>query len=158
MKLRTKCQAGELHNPETLYETSLVGVSIWIKSALSMAGFGLNIERPTSNVEYWRRYALSIIRKSESQNVDSSGGQVSKSGFSMLSFFKLTECIIRCWTFDVRCSMFDVHFLINPSCGSTLPKFHYRSNWPLFRPYKAALNTETSFIWQHAVRRGPSRA
>ena len=58
-----------------------------------------NIERPTSNVEYGWRYALSILKQANRR--------ISKSRFALLSlFFKLTEYIIRCWTFDVRCSFF----------------------------------------------------
>jgi hypothetical protein len=54
------------------------------------------------------------------------GGHVSKDGFapglrspfvrrSRLAqpFFKLTEYIIRCWTFNVRCSFFSYHLILN---------------------------------------------
>jgi hypothetical protein len=37
--------------------------------------------------------------------------------------------------------MFDVHFLSNPIYETTLPKFLFRLDWPLFRP-AAALNPE----------------
>ena len=59
----------------------------------------LNVEHRTSNIE---RRILMVLRfidfeTSESQNFE---------GWFRLAqpFFKLTEYIIRCWTFDVRCS------------------------------------------------------
>jgi hypothetical protein len=42
--------------------------------------------------------------------------KISKGKFALLGFYKLTEFIIRCWTFDVRCSA--VSFSIRPDvCG-----------------------------------------
>jgi hypothetical protein len=74
-----------------------------------------NIQRPTSNVEYWWRYALSILKQA---NPRTQIRRNSKSGFApdlrshlgwvglRCLFFKLTEYIIRCWTFNVRRSFF----------------------------------------------------
>ena len=44
------------------------------------------------------------------------------------SFFKLIEYIIRCWTFDVRCSMF--FFLVKLSYQTTSTLI-LRSDWTL---------------------------
>jgi len=59
----------------------------------------LNVEHRTSNIERRILMALRFIdfETSESQNFE---------GWFRLAqpFFKLTEYIIRCWTFNVRCS------------------------------------------------------
>ena len=62
----------------------------------------MNIEHRTSNIErriLWR-YALSILNQA---NLRMSKGSCSV--FPSL-FCNSTEYLIRCWTFDVRCSMF----------------------------------------------------
>ena len=90
-------------------EAALIWNSVWLELWTDWTS---NIERPTSNVQYWWRYALSIFKQANHaevviyrpQNTDPNNfeGQLR---FAQ-SFFKSTEYIIRCWMFDVRCSMF----------------------------------------------------
>ena len=71
-----------------------------------------NIERPTSNVEYWWRYALSILKQANSSLRQAQPNRISKNRFALLSlFFKIDR--IHYSMLDVQCSMFDVHFLVN---------------------------------------------
>jgi len=63
-----------------------------------------NIERPTSNVQYGWRYALSILKK---RTPEYWSEEFLKGRFALFSLFlRLAEYLIRCWTFNVRCSMF----------------------------------------------------
>ena len=76
----------------------------------------LNIEHRTSNIEHPILMTLRFIHLNENESrwrrdfktVESSqSGQIQKGRYVLLSIFsKLIEYIIRCWTFNVRCSMF----------------------------------------------------
>jgi len=65
-----------------------------------------NVEHRTSNIEHPILMALrfTYFKNSESQILE---GQIR---FAQL-FFKMTEYSIRCWTFNVRCSMFLIFFI-----------------------------------------------
>ena len=124
----------------------------------------LNVEHRTSNIErpiLWR-YALSILKQANhslrralrpwAQSQTTPFGKlrawvcqkqpirISKGRFALLSLFLNWQNSL----FDVGRSMFDVRcsFLVNSSCETTLPKYHFRSNWPA-----AALNPWTLNPW-----------
>ena len=86
---------------------------------LRLAGIAnrLNVEHRTSNIERRILMALRFIdfKTSEAQNFE---------GWFRFAqpFFKLTEFIIRCWTF--ACSMFA--FLVNPSYETTFNSMLFR--------------------------------
>ena len=67
-----------------------------------------NIEGPTSNVQYGWRCALS--------NFKPINRTILKPRPLCSVFFKLTEFIIRCWTFNVRCSTFIRFFSDQTGC------------------------------------------
>ncbi len=86
----------------------------------------LNIEHRTSNIE--RRILMTLrfiyLKTSEPQPATSSAesnfeGQVRFAQF----FFKLTEFIIRCWTFDVQCSMFIFQITLHRKLAKTKVSF-----------------------------------
>ncbi|UCD81048.1 MAG: hypothetical protein JSW26_06370, partial [Desulfobacterales bacterium] len=76
----------------------------------------LNVEHRTSNVQWGWRYALSVLKKSESNPATRCGERILTGRFDRTNqalapyvvqyFFKLTKFHIRCWTLDVRCSTF----------------------------------------------------
>jgi hypothetical protein len=121
------CQEDESQNPETLYETtpkwhSLLMIRLAVYQAnggthmkLRLAGTAnrLNIENRTSNIE--RRILIALhfldLETNESQNppkADKFRRMVSL----CTAFFKIDR--IHYSMLDVQCSMFDVHFLVNP--------------------------------------------
>jgi len=67
----------------------------------------LNIEHRTSNIEHPILMTLRFIdlKTSEPQNPPKAD-KFQRVDLLCSVFFKLTEFIIRCWTFNVRCSMF----------------------------------------------------
>ena len=127
-----------------------------------------NIEHPTSNVEYWWRYALSISKQANRR--------ISKSRFALLSlFFKIDR--IHYSMLDVQRSMFDNHkllFLIRPAVvwanGWAAPwtlnpwtlnlwTLHYQNYWNRFPTWSlpccsgrilpwGSLFSFRRFIWQ----------
>ena len=80
------------------------GARMKLRRAEQWTDWTSNIEHPTSNVEYWWRYALSVLKQAHHR--------VSKGRFVLFSLFKIGS--IHYSMLDVQCSVFDVHFLVNP--------------------------------------------
>jgi len=79
-----------------------------MKLRLARTTSRLNVEHRTSNIELsmWMALRLICYKTNEPQN-HLPPDKISKNKFVLLSIFlKLTEYRIRCWTFNVRCSMF----------------------------------------------------
>jgi len=65
----------------------------------------------TPNIERRILMTLRFIYFKTSKPQNNPPDKMSEDGFTLLIVFKLTEYIIRCWTFNVRCSMF-IFYLI----------------------------------------------
>ena len=117
------------------------------------------IDFKTSESRWRRDLKTAEPEKSEPQNRRTAECRMSKGGVATLGLFykidrstkrlttgrstkRLTTGRIHYSMLDVQCSMFDVHFLVNSSCETTFPKFHFRLDWSLFRP-AAGLTPET---------------
>jgi hypothetical protein len=100
----------------------------------------------TSNVEYWWRYALSILKQANrriSKSRFAPGHHSHFGGVGLLSlFFKIDR--IHYSMLDVQCSMFDVLFLVNP-LYETFKKFLFRFDRLFFWP-AAGLTPETRHL------------
>jgi hypothetical protein len=71
----------------------------------------LNIEHRTSNIERRILMTLRFIDFKTNQLQNTEPQDFEKLICFAQSFFKLIEFIIRCWTFNVRCSTFTSFFI-----------------------------------------------
>ena len=71
----------------------------------------LNIEHRTSNAEYGTLCIIDFKKGDHPDDVIRKTKNFEGQNSLYSGFYKLTEFTIRCWTFDVRCSMFSSFFL-----------------------------------------------